>query len=63
MNDYRMKIEGTETLDRPNGLIATKAGALRFARVHMPADLKKAGFSVGVFHGARAWVINYGRTV
>lgn len=56
-------IEGTKTPDMPEGIIATKAGALAFAKRLMPADLKRAGFEPSIFDGARGWVINYGMTV
>jgi len=59
----KMKIEGTETLDRPEGIIVTKAGALKFAKANMRLDLKKAGFVASISEGARGWVINYGKTV
>lgn len=59
----KMKIEGSETPDRPEGMIVTEAGALRFAKSNMPSDLKKAGFSASVFEGRRGWVVNYGKSV
>jgi hypothetical protein len=59
----KRKIEGTETADNPEGLITTKAGALKFAKSIMADDLKKAGFTASIFDGARGWVINYGKTV
>lgn len=59
----RMKIRGSETLDNPTGIVVTEAGALRFARANMPADLRRAGFVASVFPGARGWSINYGKTV
>jgi len=59
----KMKIERTETPDRPEGIIVTKAGALKFAKKNMQSDLKKAGFVPSIFEGARGWVINYGKTV
>ena len=60
----RQKIAGTETIDHPEGMITTHAGALRFARRNMPADLKRAGFVATVcdsMHGPW-WRINYGKT-
>jgi len=59
----KMKIEGSQTPDNPQGMIVTEAGALRFAKQNMPGDLKKAGFVASVFPGARGWVINYGKSV
>lgn len=61
----KMKIKGTETLDNPEGLIVTEAGALRFAKSNMPNDLKKAGFVPSVKRGEYGdyWVINYGKKV
>jgi hypothetical protein len=59
----KRKIEGTETPDNPEGLITTKAGALKFAKSIMADDLKKAGFTASIFDGARGWVINYGKTI
>jgi len=55
----KRKICGTESLDHPRGLVATHAGALKFARSIMPADLKRAGFVPSVFAGDRGWRINY----
>lgn len=62
MNAKRM-IEGTKTLDNPGGIVTTKAGALRFAKSIMKADLKRAGFEPYIVDGARGWVINYGKAV
>ena len=57
----RQKIAGSETPDKPAGIVVTRAGAERFARQNMPADLKKAGFKPVVFDGERGWRINYGK--
>lgn len=59
----KMKIRGSETLDNPEGLIVTEAGALRWAKQNMPKDLKRAGFVPSVVAGARGWSINYGAAV
>lgn len=59
----KMKIRGSETPDNPEGIVVTEAGALRFAKANMPADLKRAGFVPSVVAGARGWSINYGKAV
>jgi hypothetical protein len=59
----KMKIRGSETPDNPEGIIVTEAGALRFAKQNMPADLKRAGFVASVVAGSRGWSINYGMKV
>lgn len=59
----RNKIRGSETLDRPQGEIVTRAGALRLAQQRMPADLRAAGFQASVTSGARGWNLNYSRQV
>lgn len=58
----KMKIRGSETLDRPGGLVVTRAGAEKFARQNMPRDLLRAGFESYVTEGARGWNICYGKT-
>ena len=60
----RQKIAGTETLDRPEGIVTTRAGALRFARKIMAADLKRAGFVASVCDSINGpwWRINYVKT-
>lgn len=55
----KRKICGTETADQPNGLVTTRAAAVKFARSIMPADLKRAGFVPSIFDGARGWRINF----
>lgn len=59
----KLKIRGTETLDHPGGLVASREGALRFGRQNMPKDLARAGFACSVARGFYGdyWVINYSK--
>ena len=57
----KMKIEGSQTLDNPKGIVCTEKQALRFAQQNMRRDLRAAGFVASVFPGARGWVVNYSK--
>jgi len=57
----RMKICGTETLDRPQGLICTERQAQRYASSLVPADARRVGFKAYVVKGSRGWVVNVAR--
>lgn len=51
------------------GACMTREAALRYANKVMPSDLRKAGFSAGVFesdpeiHGAKYFRIGFGKSV
>lgn len=57
----KLKICGTETLDRPQGLVCTKRQAERFASQYVPRDLRRIGFRIRVVRGSRGWVVNVAR--
>lgn len=57
----RLKICGTETLDRPDGLICTQRQAQRYAQSLIPSDLRRVGFKASVVRGSRGWRINIAR--
>ena len=66
MNDKRPVLIGES---RPNEYspTMTQAGALRYARRMMPADLKRAGFVASIFatdtelHGGLWYRVNYSK--
>ena len=70
MKTPKLYIAGSATIDNP-GILATEAMALRFAQRHMPADLKRAGFTASictgqeVFNGKyrECFRVNYGKTI
>lgn len=65
----RLPIRGTATPDHPTGIIATAATALRIGRIHMPRDLKRAGFVATIVRGREihdgryrdCWTVNYSK--
>jgi hypothetical protein len=59
----KMKIRGSETLDRPQGEIVTRKQAERIAKQRMPNDLKAAGFQSCVVETSRGWDLQYGKAI
>lgn len=57
----KLKVCGTETLDRPGGMVCTQRQAERFARSLLPADLRRVGFKAYVTRGSRGWRVNVAR--
>jgi len=57
----KLKICGTETLDRPQGMICTKRQAERCASSLLPRDSRRVGFKAFVVRGSRGWMINVAR--
>jgi hypothetical protein len=67
VREIALPIGGSATLDT-TGIYVTRAGAERYAKKHMPSDLKAAGFEASVCGGQEVhdgsyracWRINYG---